>query len=170
MPLVEDKEIYPAMVKLAGCLEVEMEKAGFSLCFCGVVPGFEGVVDFCGDGGMCEGGECGGTAWVRLSTGFTSTDGVTQIQSPSVRTMAWTLEVGAATCAFVSAEGMSLEENIDTTRRQLAQMAAMKRAILCCFRDTPTQYALGPYNPLPVLGGCVEGTWTVNLESWQGEE
>lgn len=171
MALIEDWTVYPTMVKLAACLCEEMDRSGFGpLCFCGIIPGAEAVVDFCGnDGRDCdEDGACGGMAWVRLVAGFPSDDLLGPSEDATCATpMAFELEVGSTQCApSPDSDGTppGLEEQLAATRRQLAAMAAMRRAIACCMAiDDDLDYLLGSYEPIPVLGGCLGGVWTVTV-------
>jgi hypothetical protein len=177
IPLVEDFLVYPTMVKLAGCLCEEMERSGFSnLCFCGIVPGAETVLDFCGDetGHSCNGeaGTCGGMAWVRLIGIAPSIDQENPAAGANCATpLAFQLEVGMSQCAPVLGEGgevPGVDEQLDATRRQLASMSAMRRAIACCMSDDEVDYVLGQYEPLPIMGGCLASTWTLTVGEWRG--
>lgn len=168
-PLVEDFLIYPKMVQIAGCLCSELEAAGISTCFCGVLPGGEAVLDFCGgeDGG-CDAAGCGGQAWVRLTQAYPSTS----FPDPDVVAsncnggITFELEVGFSHCApMPDSDGTppTVGEQLEAVRIQMAGMAAMRRAISCCWgnRDDEPEFLLGAYTPQPVSGGCISATWSV---------
>lgn len=162
MALREDLLIYPAMVRLSGCLCAELVASELPTpCFCGVIPGTESNLD-CGN---CKDG-CG-AAWVRLATGFPSSDFpiISNTLQNCGTPLAFQLEVGITRCfspfADRSGNAPGVEENLRQTRLQLADMAAMRRAIACCFADVDTDYMLGPYLPLSFQGGCGGGFWTV---------
>ncbi len=165
MAIVEDFRIYPAMVRLAGCLCAEIEKAGLPApCFCGVVEGTEANLDC----GSCEDG-CG-AAWVRLADGFPTLDGISPNPNATcLSQFAFTLEVGITRCfsPFADAEGhgQGVAEHLDATRIQLADMSVMLRAISCCFGDAKETYNLGQYQPVPFDGGCGGGTWSVVVQA-----
>jgi hypothetical protein len=55
----------------------------------------------------------------------------------------------------------TLEQNVEALRLQLADMAAMRRAVECCFGDAEIDYILGSYNPITVEGDCLGGVFTV---------
>ncbi len=172
MPLVEDQAIYPTLIALAACLCEEMEKAGGpSLCYCGIIAG-EPAMDFCGGG--CDGNGCGGQAWVRLVDAFPSST----FPNPEATLancwapMAYNIEIGVARCAPMGENGVNgyvpptQEENIDAIRLQTADIAALRRAVQCCFGGSERDYILGTYSQLPVNGGgCVGGVFTVT--AWQ---
>jgi hypothetical protein len=165
MPIVEDFRIYPALVRLAGCLCAEIEASGLpSPCFCGVVEGTEANLDC----GSCEDG-CG-AAWVRLGDGFPTLDGTTLDPTATcLSQFAFTVEVGITRCfnPFSDSEGhgQGVAEHLEATRTQLADMAAMLRAINCCFANGEETYNLGQYSPLPFSGGCGGGTWTLVVQA-----
>jgi hypothetical protein len=52
-------------------------------------------------------------------------------------------------------------QSLEANRLQLADMAALRRAIECCFGDGDTDYPLGVYQPIPVSGGVGGGFWQV---------
>jgi hypothetical protein len=178
VPLVEDFLVYPTLVKLASCLCLEMERSGFTnLCFCGIVPGAETVLDFCGSesGSACDGdaGTCGGMAWVRLIAAGPSVDQENPAVAAKCSTpLSFQIEVGMSQCAPVLGENLevpTMEEQLDATRRQLASMSAMRRAISCCMADDEVDYVIDGYEPLPILGGCLASVWNITVGEWQGE-
>lgn len=168
IPFREDSIVYPRMIKLLACLCEEITASGLpALCRCAVVPGPEAVMDMCG---ACENGKCGGQAWVRLvdanpSRTFPALDDTSQnCKSP----LAFQLELGVARCLPTGTnspvrgyEPPSVEQLLEATRLQMADMAAMRRAVMCCFGEDDATYLLTTYQPLSVTGDCGGGTWTV---------
>jgi hypothetical protein len=166
--LVEDKVAYPTLIRLAACLCLELEAAGGpALCYCGPVAG-EVALDFCG--GNCGDEGCGGQAWVRFmdifpSTNFPSPDNaLANCKAP----LAFNMEVGIARCAPVGTSGPNgylpptMEQNVEAIRLQLADVAALRRAVQCCFAQGDTDYIMGAYSQLSVNnGGCLGGTFNV---------
>jgi hypothetical protein len=172
--LVEDVIVYPTMIRLAACLCLEMEAAGGpGLCFCGVTTG-EPVMDFCG-GDTCGEDGCGGQAWVRFTDAYPSSTFPAPNQSLAncFSPLAYNIEVGVARCAPMgSANGAggftapTVGDHVAALRLQLADMAAMKRAIQCCFGKGDADYILGQYTQVNVNGGgCLGGTF--NVVVWQ---
>lgn len=170
MPLIEDRAIYPTMIDLAACLCLETEaEGGPALCYCGVIAG-ELVLDFCG--GDCGAGGCGGQAWVRLTSAFPSGTFPNPDALPTncFSPIAYTLEVGIARCMPMGESGPngytppSLDQQVDALRLQTADIAAMRRAIQCCFGKGDRDYILGQYDQATVNGGgCLGGVFTVTV-------
>jgi hypothetical protein len=167
--LREDTIVYPTLIQLAACLCLEMEASGGPpLCYCGPIAG-EVVMDYCG-GGCAEAG-CGGQAWVRFTDAFPSTTfpGADSTLSNCKAPLAATLEIGVARCMPMGeASGTNgylpptMQQNVDALRLQLADMAAMRRAVQCCFGQNDADYILGAYNQSMVNGGgCLGGTFNV---------
>ncbi len=60
----------------------------------------------------------------------------------------------------------TMQQNVDALRLQLADMAAMRRAVQCCFGQGDTDYILGVYDQTLVNGGgCLGGTF--NVLAWE---
>lgn len=162
--LREDREVYPTMVALKDCLCEELAKCGNpSLCFCDLVPGIsDGFIDV----GECD--EGGGSAWVRLVQTYMTTDFPTpEVSVSDYQSLVAELEVGCVRAiTSIDEDGTApdaVTQHMDT-RMLLADMAAMKRAIRCCFGDPmePTQdYALGGYTVAAGIGGAGGGYWRV---------
>lgn len=165
MALVEDTSVYPTMVSLRDCLCAELEKSDLpTTCFCDIMPGTsDGFIDV-----DCDGDDnCGGSAWVRLVNVFPSSRLPEQeIGLGGGTFLAAELEVGVARCiTAIDDDGTApdaVTQHMDT-RLILADMAAMRRAISCCFRgrDREEDWMLGAYTPLPGLGGVGGGSWQV---------
>lgn len=163
--LREDRTVYPTMIRLRDCLCAELAASGGpELCSCELMPGAgEGFIDI---------GDCdeGGTAWVRLLGVFRSSRLPEQdVTSPSEQTfLAAQLEVGVARFIHVVDEDGTAPDAVDQhmdVRLLLSDMAAMERAIVCCFGETEDReeidFVLGGYLPLSGVGGVGGGIWQV---------
>lgn len=155
----EDTEIWPLMVQMQQCLCETLEERGLlpGDCFCGMTPGAQVTWDY-----------SQGQAWVRLSSVFPSA--VFPSQSFALNncgtTLAAELEVGVLQCTPVpSSDGSPPDEGqqFEATRLQLATMAAVRHAILCCAASSDMDLLLGAYEPQGPQGGLVGGTWTVSV-------
>lgn len=170
-PFVEDFVIYPTMIELSACLCTEIEASGLpGTCACGPIVG-DLTLDYCGS---CKDGKCSGQAWVRLVDAFPSADFPTPQFVPSncFSPLAYTLEVGIIRCKPMgknnTARGYTpptLEENVEALRLQLADMAALRRAVQCCFGEGDRTYILGVYAPVTPDGDCLGGSFTVQVWS-----
>jgi hypothetical protein len=163
--LVEDTLIYPRLVELAGCLCTEIERSGLfagqELCFCGLQFGDLVPIDLLEKKGVGS-----GVAWVRMAQAFPSIN--FPEPDPGIGTcatlLAYEVEVAIARCVPLldrSGKPPSMSQTLEAARLQFADMAAMRRAIACCFAGTDTDYTLGAYQPIPVSGGVGGGFWTV---------
>ncbi len=168
----EDTAIYPKMIELSACLCEEITASGLpEPCSCGPMIGSL-VLDYCG---TCKDGSCGGQAWVRLVQAFPSTDFPNQLTDlrNCNAPLAFELEIGVARCKPIgTASGVrgyvppTNEQNIEALRLQTADIAAMRRAVMCCFGADDTDYILGSYTPFPTVGDCLGGTFNVYV--WSG--
>lgn len=168
MALVEDKVVYPTVIALSACLCQELAAAGGpEVCYCGPITG-DVVMDYCG--GTCNGGGCGGQAWVRFVDIYPSSTfpGLDNALANCKAPFAYSLEVGVARCAPTGESGPSgyepptLAENVEAIRLQLSDVAALRRAIQCCFGQGDLDYVMGAYAQAGVNGGgCVGGSFTV---------
>lgn len=156
------------MLKLASCLCAELASSGLpEPCFCGIIEGTEANLDC----GSCEDG-CG-AAWVRLDGIVPTTDfPVPETLIARCNTeLAVVLEVGVTRCFSPFTDergnGATLAEHLDATRLQIADMAAMRRAIACCFVAGDVDYLLGAYTPITFQGGCGGGSWQVTVRGGQ---
>ena len=160
--IVEDRGIYPGMLTLQACLEQELIASGLPVgCVKTLMPGDQNY----GDCGECDDGSCG-SAWVRLVRAFPSVTFPNQEagNATCASPLAYELEVAVVRCVETIREdgtGPDAATLLAQTRTQLADMAAMRRAIACCFGTGDTEYALGAYTPGPFVGGCGGGAWTV---------
>jgi hypothetical protein len=155
-----DRYVWPTMTRLAECLCRELIDAGLPpTCFCGVMPG-ELV-----DASYVTAKE--GMAWVRMVGAYPYSVFPAADQTGAVCTMplAFELEVGALWCAPVARDSRgnapTQVAQFASTEVQIAAMAAMHRAILCCMPRQRGTAALGQYAPVGPEGGTVGGTWAV---------
>jgi len=137
------------------------------MCFCGLMPGGDVPLDYCGGGCDTEG--CGGQAWVRVVSIFPTTDFPSSTQLATCATnRGMTLEVGHAMCAPQPDDDGTppdVAAQYAATALQMASMDAMWRAINCCFGvDYDKDYVLGEYNSIGVGGGCLAAVWRVTVE------
>lgn len=155
---VEDAELWPILVSLQQCLCDEMNRAGVDSveCFCGVLPGALVTHDF-----------PDGMAWVRLSQSYTSTNITDQARTLSncALPIAGVIEIGIVRCAPSpgrSGTPPTVLQQFEATRLQMADMAIMRRAVVCCFGQSKDFSAqLSGYTPFGPQGGLVGGSWTL---------
>lgn len=164
--LVTDRWVWPTMTRLAECLCTEIVDAGLPpTCFCGILPG-EQI-----DASYVTSSE--GMAWVRLAGGFPYNvfPNATLNGTTCAMPLAFELEVGAMWCAPVASDARgnppSMTDQFAAAEIQVAAMAAMHRAILCCMPAERATAALGQYAPAGPEGGVVGGTWTVVVAGGQ---
>lgn len=163
----EDTIVYPTMIKIAACLETELTKAGLpQLCFLGIMPGNQVALDFCD--GCGTHGQCG-QAWVRLVTAYPSSSFPNPDNTARVNVdLAYVLEVAVMRCApKPDSQGNppGVADMLESTRLQMADMAAIRRALECCLKDVEVDYSLGSYSAYGPQGGCVGGSWTITLST-----
>lgn len=159
--LIEDGAFYQTLVELAQCVCDEVEKAGLSndICFCGVVGGsaVESIVGAHGEG----------MAWVRLVNLYPSTTfpALTQaVEASCAAPLAAEVEVGITTCApqpRTSTSNIRPEDWLNAVRKQMAGMAALRRAIQCCYPHE--DMVLGQWSPVGPQGGELGGAWRVYI-------
>lgn len=159
----EDTLIYPLLTNLTECLCSQLIASGLeATCRCVLVPGVGPALDFCDAG--CDGG-CPGEAWVRLVRAFPATNFPAQDAAATCFTLlAFEVEVGVARCLPTGdsrGNPPDAQEMFNTARLQLADMAAMQRAIQCCFGGVERDYVLGAFEPTLASGGCLVSTWSL---------
>jgi len=167
MHMREEGALLPVITELSACLCSELEAAGFAMCFCGLMPGGEVPLDFCG--GDCDTEGCGGQGWVRVVSVFATVDFPTAAENARCGTgRAAVIEIGHAQCAPTPSDDgtpPSVQQQYNATFRQMASMDAMWRTLACCFgADRETGYVLGEYTPIPAGGGCLAAIWTITVE------
>jgi hypothetical protein len=164
--LTDEKRFFPMLARLQECLCKELAEAGGpSLCYCGLMVGTSpppfGLMD-------CSKGDCG-VAWVRPmlaypSTAFPAQDADGGNQRACAGPLAMQVEAGVARCA-PRAQGRSAQPDpqdvFDAARLYMSDMAAVRRAIACCFgKDRDVQFSMGQWSPLAVSAGSAGGYWT----------
>lgn len=161
-----DSPVFTKMSALATCLCAQIIADGLpETCFCSVVPGESPALDFLNN---CTDDVCG-MAWVRLST--TQMETGMGVESTNLNNcdavIGFDLEVGIARCAPLGDEQgnpPSVEDYLASADLQIADMAAMRTAIMCC--DEIGDFILGAYVPFGPVGGAVGGAWTVSLSEF----
>ena len=154
-----DLDVWPTMNRLVDCLCTELSLAGLDTCYCGVLPGDQIAAQYVNHKTR------EGMAWVRLSTAwpYTSFPNLDQTAVCGAD-LAYELEIGSLFCApaFADSRGRppTLVAQFEATQVQVAAMAAMRRAIVCCL-GTGRNAVLGTYTPVGPTGDVVGGTWTV---------
>lgn len=152
--MIDDILAWPRMNLLAACLEQEVTAADLpQLSYIGVMPGGQAAME-------CDFG------WVRLVTAFN----YTQFPIPNQRVgcdpgaLGFNMEVGIGRCYPIPSDGSapSAEQAAEGTRLQMADMAAIRRAIICCLGDD-VEYLFGQYTPFGPQGGIVGGSWQVGI-------
>jgi hypothetical protein len=169
----EDNFIYPTMIDLSACLCTEIEASGLpGVCSCGPIVGTL-VLDYCSN---CGDKGCSGQAWVRLVDAFPSVDFPSPVATPQNcnAPMAYTIEIGIVRCKPLGTNTQlrgfvppTMEQNVDALRLQTADIAAIRRAIQCCFGAEDKTYQIGTYTAAPPDGDCLGGyfnivVWAVN--------
>lgn len=155
-----DTLVWPTMTAIAECLCTELVASGLPpTCLCGVLPG-EAI-----DASYVTSSE--GMAWVRLANAFpyNAFPNASLSGNPCVMPLGFELEIGALWCAPVSRDSRGNpprpEDQAATAEIQVAAMAAMHRAIVCCLPNERAQVAMGAYTPTGPEGGVVGGTWSL---------
>lgn len=163
---VEDVIAYPTMIKLLGCVESELAAAGLSApSFVGPMAGLQTLHEYCGssdEGDQCNGGQL--TARLVREFPFSSfPDQDTGAWRPGVQ-LGFEVELELVRCSPVGDDRgnpPSRDEWLAAVRDQLADKAAMRRAICKCMSEAGVDFALGQYTPVGPQGGCLGGNWTV---------
>jgi hypothetical protein len=165
MGMTDDTLIWPFLTDLAAQLQVEIEDSGLKdPCWIGVLPGSLVALDYCAP---CGGSKCG-MAWVRLAaiSEWVDETGVADFSRCNSLFTA-TFEMGIVRCHQTSDDRgnpMSMAYQAEATRVQLAEMAAMKRVLLCSSLMANRNVTLGGYQPIGPDGSCVGGSWSVLVD------
>lgn len=148
----EDVMVWPTMKDLLGCTEAELIDVGR--------PAGKSTIQYGADiPALDMGDECDGFLWVRLVDAFPSKQFPNADLTPNpagVRTaMAFQLEVAVARCVqvmgtteeggsfFADGQPIPPETIFEDARAQMADMAAIRRAICKCLKGRP--YILGNF-------------------------
>jgi hypothetical protein len=150
----------PALLRLKECLCTGLNASGLGEgCRCTLLHGLGASPAFPAIGKS--------TAWVGLLNVFPSKT----FPSPAVdlntciAPIAANVTVGVLRCYQVRTSGETEAELRDYLDVQMADMAAMRRAIVCCANDG-FAISLGTYSPVGPEGGIYGGAWTLVI----GEE
>lgn len=164
MPIREDGSAFPLMTDgLLGAISSELTASGLpGLCFVGALPGAAIAMDY-----IESPNGCGGMLWVRLNTMFPSSDFPFPDTTGQTGIYAMEFEVGLLRNA-PTLDGRNrlptVEHQLDATRIQLADMAAMRRAICAYLQTNNRTFAIGVYTPVGPEGGALGGGWTVTVQ------
>lgn len=152
-----DSLIMPKLLKLHDCLCSELAASGLNLlCDCLLLHGSGGQL------GQPTVGK--GIAWVGLTNIFPYKN----FPSPDIGDgrcdgfIAAAVTVGLMRCYAVKTNGESEADMIAYMDKQMADMAAMRRAIVCCAKED-FDVSLGQYTPIGPEGGIYGGSWAVTL-------
>jgi hypothetical protein len=164
---VEDQGAYPVMVALAACTEEQLITRDLPpISKVTLQPGLEPVMDYVGNGKEC------GEIIVNMLNAFP----YGPFPNPSTEAncgtpIAYTIEVGIFRCAPPMRGTRERprpplpEEQLESTRLHLADMAAVHAAIRCCMKGFPDRsYVVLPFQPYGPSGGVVGGTWGVVVD------
>ena len=157
MPYLADVRIMPALIRLHECLCAELEKSGLGVnCDCALVHGNSTNVAPPAVGH--------GYALIGLQSIFPSKDfpSATGGRDSCPAPLAATISVGLIRCYAVKVKGESSEEMLLYMDKQMADMAAMRRAIVCCNQEFEDM-GLGIYLPIGPEGGTYGGQWVVTI-------
>lgn len=144
-------DIATVLAELATCLCAELENP---TCFCGVLPAGE-PIDAMGE---CDDERCG-QAWVRLTTAYPASS----VGEPDLslnncgKSMSFEAEIGVLRCYPVTEETPGEVDMLAVAQRQVEDMRAMERAVVCC--NSLDEYILGSYTPVgpnTVIGGVFD--------------
>jgi hypothetical protein len=155
----EDTGIYPVMIALATCATEELVKSGLTaIDKVTIQPGLTPVQDYVGNGDDC------GEIIVNLTSTFPSDPFPSPVQNATCAVdLAYEVQLGIFRCAPAMEvnEPPSPAEQLNATRENLADMAAMHRAIRCCMQTMSRAYSLRAFAPYGPSGNVVGGIWTV---------
>lgn len=158
--LPDDASIYPIMQELRDCLCSQYPPN--TLCQCVLLVGDSISGDIVG--------ECGVAAYVQLSTAFPSEQNFPQ--ADQVRTLealqGFSIALGVLRTA-PTGDGESApdeDEMNEYSRLVMADMAAINRAISCCFTDKfdDANIQKVTWVPFPIDGGLGGGEWQIVVQ------
>lgn len=158
--LPNDTLVWPVASDLLDCLCAQVP----DVCSCSLLPGSLAVMDFCScnDQGRC------GQAFVRVDSVFPSNAFPSQVTTtvPCATLWAARFHVGVFRCIPTlhdNGDPPDAVEQTEATRLQLADMAAILRAIDCCPAMLTRKALVGVYTPLSAAD-CGGGYWTVTVQ------
>lgn len=166
----EDIVAFPVAMELAKQLDLEVTRSDLPR-LAQVVPvaGAETVFDYC----SCGSGDGGGMGWSRLASAYPSASFPAPDATPQafVAPLASVFEVGIVRCKPQPNRQGVVEavDHVASAMLQLADMAAIRRAICAAAKATGASFVLGAYTP--VAGGdCLGGNWTVTMSEPDPDE
>lgn len=153
MPIIEDQELAPIISSLYDCFVKQMDKRGLTdRCTIAILHGVGDIP------AVPNVGEAYG--WVGLQNAFpysTFPNPDTSL-SNCARPIAGLLSIGVLRCYSPTAEMERPETMAELLALQLADMAAIKAAVMCCKAGNPDgNFQLGTYTPLGPDGGTYGG-------------
>lgn len=157
--------LHEPLLALADCLcQTVAEDTLRPLCWCGLYPGDGAPFEYCSE---CETGKCG-VGYVALQSAAPyvtfGLDGVDPAMRCGTPIQAQ-VRVGVMRCFPLEEDGSTPPPSLlsSTTVDLVADMSAIRRAVLCCFDG---EARLESYSVLGPDGGCVGGEWV----AWVGLE
>jgi len=151
-----DQVALPLAQRMLQCLDSAVDELESKPKHRGLMPGRAAVFLATINENIC----CDGLAWVLI---VSSTPEDTDRQRCGVLSYTVVLEIGIARCAPpVAIRTIPPMDVYNTaTELQMADYAAMSKAI-CCYQATSLRRTLeGPWAPLDVQGACMGGTMTL---------
>lgn len=156
-------DLYPSttgdlLMSLAECLCTTLKEEGLpDVCFCGLLPGQQ-PYDLAGT--ECDQGQ----AWVRLVSAYPSQRvGVPDTTPGNCNSgLGYTVEVGVLRNFPITSEPLEDPEILSTSTLVIADMEAVRKAIICCSVLSSKDYSLGPWTPFGPLYGLVGGSWSLS--------
>ena len=157
MAYTPDVRIMPGLMALHECLCAELERSGLAAeCDCVLLHGSSDAVAPPVVGR--------GYAWVGIQSIFPSKSfpGPDSSLSNCPAPLAALVTVGILRCFQVRATGETPTEMLTYMDKQMADMAAMRRAIVCC-NEQMGDMVLGMYTPMGPSGGVYGGNWSLTI-------
>jgi hypothetical protein len=154
---------WPLLSNLKTALVEEIASSALDpFCFVGIMPGGAAAFDYIDD---CD--EICGMAWLRLASIRESLPEGSEAPSRCYSQFIVNVELGMIRCyqTFADTEGnvMPLEYQESKAESQMAEMAAMKRVLVCSDAASNTDVFMGQYLPIGPEGGAVGGAWTAQF-------
>ena len=151
-----DTFIMPTLVALKKCVCEELERSGLAEgCGCALQHGSPGPANIPAVGK--------GYAWVGIQNAFPSK----AFPQPEISDgsclapLAATIQVGLIRCYPIQQSGDSEENMLKYLDKQMADMAALRRALVCCSNDF--YVSLGSYTSVGPEGGVYGGMWLATV-------
>ena len=130
-------------------------------------PGPEAPHDVCSASVDAEGNEVNGQLWIGYIVEQPGWPEPTGEPMTCTTPFTVTLELGIVRCAqgIVDDDGNAPDADLITAdaQQQYDDRIALRRAIMCCWTVEHKDIVLVDWTATPPQGGCVGGTWTVQL-------